>query len=312
MPKELVYVVGHKSPDTDSVCAAIVYAQYLKKAKRINAVAAVAGDINPETAFVLNLYKTKLPVRLDSTKGKLLILVDHNEKSQSPDGIGEATIIEVLDHHKIAFECAEPIAFHAEPVGATATLVAKIALADKLFKLDKLSAGLLLSAILSDTVVFKSPTASKADAAMAKILAKKAGVKNVKKFGIEIKKQKASLKGLSAEQIIRSDFKEFDANGKKFGVGQIEVVDLKEAKERKREILQKLEAIRAQNNYEFAALMETDIIKEGTELLVAGSLVCLERAFGAKFADSAAYFKGMMSRKKDLIPPLTKAVENRM
>lgn len=310
MDKKIIYVVGHKSPDTDSVCSAVVYAAYLKKAKRINVVAAAAGQLNPETKFVLDYFKVKTPFLLESAKGKTLILLDHNEKNQSPDGIESAKIVEVLDHHKVAFEWAEPIKFYTEPVGATATLVAKIALADKRFKLDKVLSGLLLSAILSDTVIFKSPTTSKTDIEIAKLLAKKTGVKNLKKFGIEIKKQKASLKGLPADQIIYSDFKEFETNGNKFAVGQVELVDLAEAKTRKEEILGKMEEIRKQKIYEFVALMETDIINEGTELLVAGNPVLVEKAFSKKLRNSSVYLKGMLSRKKDLLPPLMKVFEN--
>jgi len=304
MDKETIYVVGHKSPDTDSVCSAVVYAAYLKKVKRIDAVAAAAGQLNPETKFVLDHFKAKEPLLLGSVKGKTLILMDHNEKSQSPDGIENARILEVLDHHKIAFEWAEPIKFYAEPVGATATLVAKIALADKRFKLDKTLSGLLLSAILSDTVVFKSPTATKTDIENAKILAKFASIKNLRKFGIEVKKQKASLKGMSADQIIYSDFKEFETNGKKFAVGQVELVDLSEANERKNEILAQMDKIRAEKQYEFIALMETDIISEGTELLVAGNPVIVEKAFSKKIQNSSVYLKGMLSRKKGFLPPL--------
>lgn len=309
MPKETIYVIGHKSPDTDTVCSAIAYAGYLNK-KRVKAEPAVAGEINPETKFVLDYFKVKTPKILETAAGLKLTLVDHNEKSQSPDGTADARIVEIIDHHKMAFEYAEPIYIHTEPVGSTATIIGKVMLADKKFKISRETAGILVSAILSDTVVFKSPTTTKEDIETAKKLAVKARIKNLKKFGIEVKKQKASLKGLSAEQIIRSDFKEFAAGGKKFAIGQIEVVDLAEAKERKQEIFGKMDEIQKQNNYDFAALMETDIINGGTELLVSGNPAPAEKAFGIKLENNSAYVKGMMSRKKDAIPPLMKALGN--
>jgi manganese-dependent inorganic pyrophosphatase len=309
MAKETIYVIGHKSPDTDSVCSAIAYSEYLKKIKKLNTAPAIAGEINPETKYVLERFGFKTPQILTGVSGQKLILVDHNERNQSPDGIENAAIIEVLDHHKISFELGYPVKFHAEPAGSTATLVAKILMSDKKYKMTPQTAGLLLSAILSDTVVFKSATTTKEDIEVAKTLAKKSRVKDLKKFGIEIKEKKASLKGLTADQIIKSDFKEFEAGGKKFGIGQIEVVKLDEAKSRKAELLKRMEEIKTESALDFVALMETDIIKEGSELLVSGNLTPIEKAFGVKLADNSVYFKGMMSRKKDLLPPLMEKIK---
>ena len=118
MAKDTVYVIGHKSPDTDTVCSAIAYAEYLKKNK-VNAVAAVCGELNPETKFVLKYFKVNGPKKLASAAGLNLTLVDHNEKTQMPEGAESAKIVEVLDHHKVAFEWNEPIKFHAEPPGSS-------------------------------------------------------------------------------------------------------------------------------------------------------------------------------------------------
>jgi manganese-dependent inorganic pyrophosphatase len=307
MAKDMVYVIGHKSPDTDTVCSAIAYAEYLKKNK-VNAVAAVGGELNPETKFVLNYFKVAKPKKLESVGGKTLVLVDHNETGQMPEGADTAKIIEIIDHHKISFVCNEPIKFRAEPVGSTATIVAKIMLAGK-FKITKQLAGILVSAILSDTVVFKSATTTETDIKIAKQLAKIAKISNLKSFGIEIKKQKASLKGLAVEQILRSDYKEFESAQGKFAVGQIEVVDLAEAKSRAAEILQAMEANNAKNNLTFTALMITDIINCGSQLLVAGDPTLIEKAFNQHCTDNSMYLSNMMSRKKDLLPPLLKAIE---
>ena len=320
MAKDTVYVIGHKSPDTDTVCSAIAYAEYLKKKQKIGTVAAVCGDLNPETKFVLDYFKIKKPAKLNSAAGKTLVLVDHNERSQMPDGADSAKIIEVVDHHKICFEYPEPIIFRAEPLGSTATLTAKIMIAGK-FKIAKPMAGILLAAILSDTVVFRSPTCTAEDVKIAKLLAKTAGVKDIKKFGVEIKKQKASLKKMTAAQIISSDYKTFEAQGplqgsearpkggRKFGVGQIEVVDLSEARARQNEIKSEMECIRAKEGLEFIALMATDIINCGSEIFTAGDSSYIQRAFGKIPANGNLYIKGMMSRKKDLLPPLLKTLE---
>ena len=307
MAKNTVYVIGHKSPDTDTVCSAIAYAEYLKKKEKIGAIAAVCGDINPETKFVLDYFKIKKPAKLNSAAGKTLVLVDHNERSQMPDGAELEKVVEVIDHHKICFECHAPVRFRAEPLGATATLVAKI-MAENNFKIPKPMAGILLSAILSDTVVFKSPTCTAEDIKIAKLLAKTAGIKNIKKFGIEIKKQKASLKKMTAGQIINSDRKTFEAQGKKFAVGQIEVVGLSEARARQNEIKTEMEKIRAQEGLEFIALMANDIINCGSEIFIAGDPARIEKTFGKIPANGNLYVKGMMSRKKDLLPPLLKTL----
>lgn len=177
------------------------------------------------------------------------------------------------------------------------------------FTVSKNLAGILLSAILSDTVIFKSPTTTSIDRNVAKSLAQIAQIENLEDFGIEIKKQKASIKGLDAQQAIRSDFKEFEVNGKKFGAGQIEVVDTAEIKERQEELLAALETETKTSGYLFAVLMVTNIIDQGTTLLAAGDTAVIEKAFNVKLENNSIYIPGMMSRKKDLIPPLMAALK---
>lgn len=305
MNKETVYVIGHKSPDTDTVCSAIAYSEFLKK-KKINAVPAIPEDLNQETKYVLDYFKVKKPIKLKSAKGKKVILVDHNETSQSPQGIEDAEVMEVIDHHKIGCTFSNPISILTKPLGSTATLIAQKMLDDGKFKITKQLAGLLVSAILSDTVVFKSSTTTDEDIATAKKLGKIAGIDNLKDFGINIKKKKSNLKQLSPEKIIYSDFKIFQENGKKFGIGQIETVDLNEAREKQEKILEKIGEIVKKENFLFLILMLTDIINEGSELLIGGDNRYLEKAFGKKIENNSIYVKRMMSRKKDLLPPLVK------
>lgn len=307
MAKNTVFVVGHMSPDTDSAVSAIAYAEFLKKQK-IDAVAAVCGDINPETKYVLKTFGFKTPKKLDNAAGKNLVLVDHNEKSQMVPGADQATIIEVLDHHKIVFENASPMKFHTEPLGSTATIVAKTMMANK-FKITKQMAGILVSAILSDTVVFKSTTTTETDIKIAKALGKIAKIKNLKIFGIEIKKQKASLKGLDASKVLRSDYKTFEVGDRKFGVGQIEVVELAEAEARVPELMKEMDDTCAKDGLAFAVLLITDIINEGSLVIVAGDASTIEKAFGKTYADTGIYIEKMMSRKKDFLPPVMKALE---
>jgi len=301
--KETIYILGHKNPDTDSICSPLAYANFLRqKGKKAEAVR--TGKINPETKFVLDYFKVKAPKLLASVKGKKIILLDYNEKTQSPDGIEKANILEVIDHHKILFKWPEPILFHSEPVGCTGTLIAEKYFNDRKVKLSKQMAGILLSAILSDTVVFRSPTTTKKDKEIAKKLAKIVKIKNLDKFGIEIKKQKASFKGLNAKNILFSDFKIFNFSGKKVGVGQIEVCDFKEVNERKEEFIKKFKEILKKEKYNLLILMVTDIIKIGSRLLTVGQTDYVEKALGKKVKDNSVYLKGMMSRKKQVVPPL--------
>jgi len=303
-PKK-IYIVGHKNPDTDSICAPIAYAFILKK-KGKNVISVRTGEINPETKFVLNYFKVNVPETLKNAAGKTLILLDHNEPSQSPNNIDKAKILEVIDHHKISFSWPEPVYFLTEPAGATSTIIAKIFFENKI-KIPRKIAGILLSAILSDTVVFRSPTTTKEDIEISKKLAKISKIKNLEKFGIEIKKKKATIIGQTSENIIFSDFKIFDFFGKKVGIGQVEVCDLKEVNERKEELIEKLKEICQKENYNLLLLMATNIIKESSQLLGVGEINYLEKAFRKKVVNNSLYLPGVMSRKKQVVPPLMKA-----
>jgi len=303
--KEAIYTVGHKQPDTDSICSAIAYADFLNKTGK-RAVAARTGKINPETKFVLDYFKVKPPRLLSSVRGKKIILLDHHEKTQTPDNIEKAEIIEVIDHHKIAFQYPEPILFHTEPIGSTCSIIAIKYFGNSKVKLTKNIAGILLSGILSDTVVFRSPTTTKEDIIIAKKLAQIAKIKNLEKFGIELKKKKSSLKGLSAEKIIYSDFKTYKFGKIKLGGGQVEVVDLDEIEKREKELIDKIEELARKQKYDLLVLMATDIIKRASKLLFWEKKNYIEKAFGKKPKENTLYLKGVMSRKKQIIPPLTR------
>ena len=297
-----IFVVGHKNPDTDSICSAIAYAEF-KQMDGINAVAARAGEINPETKFVLEHFDAEEPVLLESAAGKKIILVDHNEKSQAVDGIDKAEIMEIIDHHRIGdIETPSPIFFHAEPVGSSATIIADFfEKAGK--KLSKKTAGLLLSALLSDTVILKSATTTDKDKEVAKRLASIVN-EDIESFGMEIKKAKSSIAGKSARDIIKQDFKIYDLS-KKIAVCQIEIVDDEEVKKMREELLEEMEKVRKEEQCALIAMMVTNIMREGTELLVAGDESIVEEAFG-KVVNHSIYLPGVMSRKKQVIPKLEK------
>ena len=303
--EETVYVVGHKIPDTDTICSAIAYTYYLNK-KDNKAIACRTGEINPETKYVLDYFKVEEPQMLSSAKGKKIILVDHNEKKQSPEDIDEGEIVQVIDHHKINFNYDKIVSFYVEPIGATATIIAKQFLQDTTVELSKEIAGLLLSAILSDTVIFRSPTTTKEDVFIAHKLSEIAEIKNIEEFGLNMKKQKSSIKELPSEEIILSDFKEYEVEGKKFGCGQIEVVGLEETLERKEELIKAIEEMSKKREYDLLVFLATDIVKRGSEVLFWEKNNYMEKTFNKKPENNSFYLEGAMSRKKQIIPALTK------
>lgn len=301
-----IYVTGHKNPDTDSICSAIAYAE-LKRSLGTNSIPMRCGEINEETSFALQKFGYMVPELIENIEQKNVILIDHNEANQSPNGIENAEVMEILDHHKINFNYSKPIIFLSKPVGCTATLVYEKYVEAKV-TITKNIAGILLSAILSDTIVFKGPTTTVSDIETANKLAEIADISDLEKFGIELKKQKASLFGKSATELINSDLKEFDFKGKKIAIGQIEVVENSEFESRKAEILAELQKIKKERKLTLIAFMATNIIKMGTTLLCVGETDLIEKAFSKKVQENSVYLENVMSRKKDIIPPLEKTI----
>ncbi len=303
----MIFVVGHKNPDTDSICSAIAYAE-LKKSLGTDAKAVRQGEINPETAFVLEKFGIDVPELVTEWEGKKVILVDHSDVSQSIDDIEKAEIVEIIDHHKIGdITTPNPIFFLAMPVGCTATVV-KILYDYHGVEIPKQIAGILLSAILSDTVIFKSPTTTEKDIRAAEDLARIAGIADLNTFGIQVKSKLSDIEKMSADEIIKRDFKDFNMSGKKVGIGQVELVDLSVIEPRIDDILGRMKEMKEKEGYDGVYMMLTDIIKEGTLLLaVTGDDSVVEKAFGARLENSRVWLDKVMSRKKEIVPPLENA-----
>ncbi|MCK8825754.1 putative manganese-dependent inorganic diphosphatase [Fuchsiella alkaliacetigena] len=236
---------------------------------------------------------------------KELILVDHNEKSQAVEGIEAANIIEIIDHHRLGdLETLEPILVRNQPVGSTATIIAKLYLQSSI-ELNKKIAGLLLAAILSDTVIFRSPTCTELDKKIANKLAQKTDLDS-QEFGKEIFKAGSVVNKLEPKEMILNDFKEYAFDSQKIGVGQIEVMDLAEFKKHQPKTLTALHELKEEENYQHLFLMVTDILNEGSLLLfdkAATNLVTA--AFTAPQNETSIYLADTMSRKKQVIPSLS-------
>ncbi len=301
-----VFVIGHKSPDTDSIAAAISYS-YLKQQQGVEAVAARAGELNKESQYALDYFKVEAPELLTSVEpGTQLILVDHNESKQCVDGAKEAEVLELIDHHRVGdFETANPIFILVRPVGCVNTVIWGLYKAAGI-QPTKEVAGMMLSAIISDTVLFRSPTTTEEDKTAVTELAAIAGV-DYEAYGMDMLKAGADISDYPAEKLAGNDTKEFEANGKVFSCGQISVMDLAPINAKKAEIMAALEAAKAAKGYEASYLMVTDILAEDTYLwFTAGAEEAAEKAFDKKSEDGYVYLPKVMSRKKQVAPFLLK------
>ncbi len=300
-------VFGHKNPDTDSVCAAIALAD-LKKKLGEDIAPAVQGELNPESKFVLNKFGVAAPVVVTSYAGKDVYLVDHSDLAQSPDDLKEANILGIVDHHKLGdVTTGQPLECWIWPVGCTCTVVSRM------YKylgkeIPKDIAGIMLCAILSDTVIFKSTTCTDEDKAVCAELSEICGESNLEALGIEMFKVKSAVEGTPIRELVFRDYKDFNMSGKGVGVGQLELVDLSIVDGIKADLEKDIQDLKTEKGHHSVLLMLTDIMKEGTELLVASDdESVVEKAFGVAPKDGKAWLPGIMSRKKQIVPDLEKA-----
>ena len=252
-------------------------------------------DENDKVVGALSRYHLLRPRR------KQVVLVDHNEAAQSVPGLDQAEVLAIIDHHRLAdIQTKNPIYFRNEPVGSTCTIVAGMYQERGLMPSAKL-AGLMAAAILSDTVMFKSPTCTSRDRAMAERMARIGGV-NVKELGRQLF---STAGGKSVEELVSSDFKEFHIGEQNLGVGQVTCLDSMEMLERKEEFLAVMRHLQEEHHYNMVILMLTDVLLEGTQLLYVGSDEAIRNAFSAEPKDNALFLPGVMSRKKQIIPMLS-------
>lgn len=307
---EKVLVFGHKNPDTDTITSAIVYA-YLKNAIGVEAEAVALGDVNNETKFALEKFGFEAPRIIGdvSSEAKKVILVDHNEKQQSADGIENVQVTEVIDHHRIAnFETADPLYYRAEPVGCTATILNKI-FKEKGVEIPANIAGLMLSAIVSDSLLFKSPTCTEEDIAAARELEAIAGV-NAEEYGLAMLKAGADLSDKSLEDLLSLDAKEFVMGEYKVVIAQVNAVDVNDVMNRRAELEDLINLEIQEKELDLFFFVVTDILNNDSVALALGKLALkAEAAFNVKFDDNnIALLKGVVSRKKQVVPALTEAL----
>lgn len=305
-----VLVFGHKNPDTDSITAAISMA-YLKQQLGMDAEAVRLGSISGETAYALGQFGFEAPRLIEKAapEAQQVILVDHNEKQQSVDDLDDVQVIEVVDHHRIAnFQTADPLYYRAEPVGCTATIL------NKLYKehgveIPKNIAGLMLSAIISDSLLFKSPTFTEQDRAAAEELAAIADI-DAEVYGLEMLKAGADLSGKSLEELVSLDAKEFKMGGAKVEIAQVNAIDVNDVMSRQAEIEVLLNSIIEEKGLDLFLFAVTDILNNDSTVIALGKAAdraCA--AFNVALTDNTAVLKGVVSRKKQIVPVLTEALK---
>ncbi|AJW85499.1 manganese-dependent inorganic pyrophosphatase [Bacillus spizizenii] len=306
---EKILIFGHQNPDTDTICSAIAYAD-LKNKLGFNAEPVRLGQVNGETQFALDYFKQESPRLVETAANEVngVILVDHNERQQSIKDIENVQVLEVIDHHRIAnFETAEPLYYRAEPVGCTATILNKMYKENNV-KIEKEIAGLMLSAIISDSLLFKSPTCTDQDVAAAKELAEIAGV-DAEEYGLNMLKAGADLSKKTVEELISLDAKEFTLGSKKVEIAQVNTVDIEDVKKRQDELEAVISKVVAEKNLDLFLLVITDILENDSLALAIGNEAAkVEKAFNVTLENNTALLKGVVSRKKQVVPVLTDAM----
>lgn len=307
--EEKVLIFGHKNPDTDTICSSIVQERLNKKNGWNSTKAVRLGDINKETKYVLDYLKIDEPELIETiSEGQEVILIDHNSFNQSANGIEKAKIISVVDHHRIAdFETTEPLYYTAKPYGCTSTILFEEFKACD-YEIEKSTAILMASAIISDTLLLKSPTTTQHDKNALEELEKISGI-NIKEYGLEMLKAGTDLDDFTAEQLINLDSKNMDKNGTKYVIAQVNTVSIEDVLKRKDELEQAIMREIDKNDLDLFVFTITDILNTNSEVIVLGDKAeAVEKAFNTKLENNTAFLEGVVSRKKQLLPNIDKNI----
>ncbi|MGH2328270.1 manganese-dependent inorganic pyrophosphatase [Streptococcus uberis] len=305
-----VLVFGHQNPDTDAIASSYAFTYLAKNAYKMDAEVVALGEPNEETAFALDYFGVTAPRVVESAKAEgvdTVILTDHNEFQQSLSDISDVTIFGVVDHHRVAnFETANPLFMRVEPVGSASSIVYRMYKENNL-EVPKEIAGLLLSGLISDTLLLKSPTTHMTDHKVAEELANLAGV-NLEEYGMSLLKAGTNLASKSEAELIDIDAKTFELNGNAVRVAQVNTVDIAEVLERQDAIETAISDAIVKEGYSDFVLMITDIVNSNSEILALGSnMDKVEAAFNFKLENNHAFLPGAVSRKKQVVPQLTES-----
>ncbi|WP_296791670.1 manganese-dependent inorganic pyrophosphatase [uncultured Methanobrevibacter sp.] len=299
------YVFGHKSPDSDTITSSIVMANLENELGNKDAKAYRLGNINKETEFILNYLDMEAPELLESIDdGADVILVDHNSPAESVDNLENANILKVVDHHKLALETSYPLFLRFEPVGCTETILCKL-YEENGIEITKEIATLMLSAIISDTLLLKSPTTTDDDKAAVEKLAKIADI-DAEEYGLEMLKAGTDLSSFTIEEILSLDAKQIDFKDVKSIVNQVNTADISDVMAMKDDLEVGINKIIEDEGLDLFMLLITDIVNSNSQVIVLGKDAALvEKAYGVKLEDNTALLEGVVSRKKQVVPIMT-------
>lgn len=304
-----VLIFGHQNPDTDAIASAISFA-YLQNQLGVEAEAVALGEVGEETRYALDYFNFEAPRVIETAANEVeqVMLVDHNEFQQSVSDIKDVEITSVVDHHRIAnFETANPLYYRAEPVGCTNTIILKL-FKENAVEIPKELAGLMLSAIISDSLLFKSPTCTPEDVKAAKELADIAGVDS-ETYGLDMLKAGTDLSQKSVEELLTMDAKSFPMGDKSVRIAQVNVVDVNDVFSKQAELESAMTQANSENNYDLFVLVVTNILDSDSVVLAAGTpMEAVEEAFKVTLENNKATLKGVVSRKKQVVPQLTAAL----
>ena len=303
-----IKIVGHKNPDNDAISAAVALAYFETEiAKREGSddeyQAVRLGPLPAETAWNLAENGIEEPELIESVgEGDKVILVDHNELSQAVDGLCDAEVVGIVDHHRIGdVTTAAPIYVTVRPWGSTATVITSL-FRQHGIEIPVNIANVLLSAILTDTVILKSPTATKVDEEQIAYLEGITGKEHVS-FGQQLFKCRGGEADLAIEQYVGADAKEFQVGDTTVLIAQHETVDLEGAMEREAEARAYMQKLQQENGYDFVLVLVTDILAEGSNFLVEGNHELVDRVFGIDSSETV-WMPGVLSRKKQVAAPI--------
>ena len=303
-----VLIFGHKNPDTDSITSSLVMANFEKKLGR-EVEACALGEPNKETQYVLDCLGIEAPRVIDSIPdGADVILVDHNNPLESIDNLDKLNILKVVDHHCIYLNTSYPLYYRAEPVGCTETILFKM-YKEYNVEVDKQIATLMMSAIISDTLLFKSPTCTEEDVKAVKELAKIADI-DYEAYGMNMLKAGTDLSSFSIEEILNLDAKEVNLKSTKAIINQVNTASIPDVMEMKAELEEGINNVIEEKGLDLFILLITDIVNSNSQVIALGKDAHLvEKAYNVTLEDNTALLKGIVSRKKQVIPIVTEVAE---
>ncbi len=315
----LKHIIGHKNPDTDTICSSIAYQDFLNQ-MGVEAKAYALGHLNNETKFIFNTFAVEEPEHIQELpEGSEIILVDHNEEMHSIENLKDLDIVEIIDHHRVKIETDKPISIYVEPLGSTCSIIAKKFLesgaingnSDVTFPiLSKKIASLLISGIISDTLFFRSPTTTEVDKELVRKLNEVAKIEDLEKFSLDMFNAKSDVGDISTEDLIKLDYKVFDFDKDTYGFGVMETTNKDFGLNRKESVMEKLKEIKKDGNLKGVFFSIIDILNEGSYTLSSGDeeAKLFAKTFNSENNDGVIFVKGLVSRKKQIVPKIQECV----